>query len=67
MLCLLIIACWIYEELGYIQGNSEKEGCGGLGKQRWKREGCGSELLSEFFLRSLRDCFVLCFQSWRGI
>ena len=28
--------------------------CGGaLGKQRWKREGCGGELLSEFFLRSL--------------
>ena len=24
-----------------------------LGKQRWKREGCGGELLSEFFLRSL--------------
>ena len=46
--------------------------CGGaLGKQRWKREGCGGELLSEFFLRSLfrslRNCFVLCFQSWRGI
>ena len=26
---------------------------GGLGKQRWKREGCGGKLLSEFFLRSL--------------
>ena len=26
---------------------------GGLGKQIWKREGCGGELLSNFFLRSL--------------
>ena len=30
---------------------------GGLGEQRWKREGCGGELLSEFFLRSVFSVF----------
>ena len=38
--------------------------CGGeLGKQRWKREGCGGELLSEFFLRSL---FSVCLERGLG-
>ena len=32
---------------------------GGLSKQRWKREGCGGELLFELFLRSL---FSMCLE-----